>query len=189
MLLDSLRNFSWYNEPQNVRFNEEGMVVEAKPQTDFWQSKHHNFHKDDGHFFFNRISGDFTLTLKWSFEKAFAFAQCGIMVRIDNLNWAKAGILAPDLNRPQLGTIVTNHGASDWAVVPLASKQEPLTMWYRLRRRNGDFIFYYSFDGNEFYQIRLFHLLNISAEVKAGAYICSPQLQGFSGTLEMVDFS
>lgn len=189
MLLDSLRNFSWFNEPQNVRFNEEGMVVEAKPETDFWQSAHHNFHKDDGHFFFSRINKDFTLTLKWSFEKAFAFAQCGVMVRIDNLNWSKAGILAPDLTHQQLGAVVTNHGASDWSVVPLNMTSGNSSIWYRLRRRNGDFIFYYSLDGNEFHQIRLFHLLNIGAEVKAGAYICSPQRQGFSATLEMIDFS
>ena len=41
MLLDSLRYFSWYNEPDNVRFVENGMQIETKPQSDFWQNTFH----------------------------------------------------------------------------------------------------------------------------------------------------
>ena len=36
----------------NVRFIEEGMIVEVAEQTDFWQSAAHNFHRDNGHFFY-----------------------------------------------------------------------------------------------------------------------------------------
>lgn len=54
MLLDALRDFSWYNEPHNVRFIEEGMIVEVAEQTDFWQSAAHNFHRDNGHFFIRK---------------------------------------------------------------------------------------------------------------------------------------
>ena len=43
MLLDALRDFTWYNEPHNVRFIEEGMIVEVAEQTDFWQSAAHIF--------------------------------------------------------------------------------------------------------------------------------------------------
>lgn len=119
MLLDALRDFTWYNEPHNVRFIEEGMIVEVAEQTDFWQSAAHNFHRDNGHFFYTEKTGDFTLTLKWHSDEPLAFAQCGVMVRLDNLNWAKGGVLSPDLYKPQLGTVVTNAGHSDWAVSPL----------------------------------------------------------------------
>lgn len=108
MLLDALRDFTWYNEPHNVRFIEEGMIVEVAEQTDFWQSAAHNFHRDNGHFFYTEKTGDFTLTLKWHSDEPLAFAQCGVMVRLDNLNWAKGGVLSPDLYKPQLGTVVTN---------------------------------------------------------------------------------
>lgn len=185
MLLDSLRNFSWYNEPENVRFNEEGMVVTVRGGTDFWQSSHHNFHKDDGHFFYTAVTGDFTLTLKWHADAAAVFSQCGIMLRIDNLNWAKAGILSPNLQRPQIGSIVTNQGYSDWASQALVQYQPQI--WYRLRRRNGDFIFYYSLDGEVFQQLRMFHPLNTIGEIKAGAYACSPQQSNFSCILESVE--
>ena len=36
MLLESLKQFDWMNEPANVRFDENGMVVLAKYRTDFW---------------------------------------------------------------------------------------------------------------------------------------------------------
>ncbi len=44
MLLDSLKDFFWLNEPANVRFVEEGMLVETLPETDFWESYHLRFY-------------------------------------------------------------------------------------------------------------------------------------------------
>ena len=52
MILENLKNFEWLNEPENVIFADKEMKIVAKKQTDFWQSKHHNFAKDDGHLFF-----------------------------------------------------------------------------------------------------------------------------------------
>lgn len=109
------------------------------------------------------------------------------MVRLDNLNWAKGGVLSPDLYKPQLGTVVTNCGHSDWAVSPLYDYNADF--WYRLRRKNGDFIIFYSVDGQNFQQIRLFHFLEKADTVKVGAYACSPQRAGFRCILENIEFS
>ena len=43
MILETIKNFDWYNEPQNVRFIEEGLLIEAMPQTDFWQNADSRF--------------------------------------------------------------------------------------------------------------------------------------------------
>lgn len=51
MFLEQLRDFEWYNEPADVSFDERGMRVLSRARTDFWQSLHHRFSKDDGHFF------------------------------------------------------------------------------------------------------------------------------------------
>lgn len=138
-------------------------------------------------FFYTEKTGDFTLTLKWHSDEPLAFAQCGVMVRLDNLNWAKGGVLSPDLYKPQLGTVVTNAGHSDWAVSPLYDYNADF--WYRLRRKNGDFIIFYSVDGQNFQQIRLFHFLEKADTVKVGAYACSPQRAGFRCILENIEFS
>ncbi len=181
MLLDCLKDFSWYNEPANVRFVEDGMLVETEPETDFWQNTGHNFHKDNGHFFYTRRQGNFSLTLKWHFETPAASDQCGIMLRLDNLNWAKAGFLSTDLRAPQLGSVVTVKGCSDWAVWPLESL--PQDIWLRLRRCGTDFLFFASTNGENFRQIRMFSLPDATVELKVGAYACSPQRRSFECVL------
>lgn len=181
MLLDALKHFEWYNEPENVRFNDLGMVVNSRSKTDFWQSTHHNFHKDNGHFFFTRSQRNFTLTVQWHFEEAFQFDQCGLMLRVDERNWFKLSMMTENPQMPKLGTSLTNFGYSDWAVQDLIT---PVTdIWYRLRRNSGDYIAYFSLDGQKFKQLRLFHLINDNPEVKVGPYICSPQRNDFECVL------
>ena len=62
MNFEVLEKFEWYNDPENVRFDIDAMTVYAKSDTDFWQSVHRGYKKDNGHFFFcrhNNISLDF----------------------------------------------------------------------------------------------------------------------------------
>ena len=66
MNFEVLENFDWYNEPSNVRFEENEMLVFAKQEVDFWQSIHRGLKKDDAHFFYSRKNGDFSLILKRS---------------------------------------------------------------------------------------------------------------------------
>ncbi len=185
MLLDALKDFSWHNEPFNVRFSEEGMIVETLPHTDFWQNRRHNFQKDDGHFFYQNCPPVFSLDIKWHAENPENFAQCGIMIRQNEFNWAKAGILCASKDQPQIGSVVTVAGQSDWAVNPL--KICPADIWYRLCCQNGDCVLSYSLDGRQYQRLRLFYL-NSDNGLKAGAYACSPQESSFSCTLENISF-
>ena len=152
MLLENIRDFEWYNDPQNVRFVEEGMLIETKPHTDFWQNVDCSFVKDDGHFFFKQVGGDFVLSVSCSFpvvkEKA------------------------PNADVPQIGVVSSNQGASDWSIVDIPSECRKL--WLKLRRRGKDFVVWYSLDGNDFKQIRLSHLPKTGDIIDIGAYACSP---------------
>lgn len=184
MILDSLKDFQWLNDPVDVFFNEKGMNVLAREKTDFWQSAHHNFAKDNGHFFYAYRMGDFSMTLKWSFVTLNQFQQCGIMVRIDEKNWIKASLMYDDAAYPKLGSAVTQRGYSDWAPqnMPLPLNE----IWYRISKKDGDYVVSYSLDGKNFIQIRLAALLADQPEVKVGAYICSPKVSGFEATLELI---
>ena len=187
MLLDVLRNFSWYNEPANVRFIEEGMLIETKQNTDLWQNNAHNLHKDDGNFFYVQKQGDFNLTIKWHLYAPVSSDQCGIMVRIDNFNWAKIGFLSTNLQDPQIGSVVTKAGDSDWACVELS--EIPSAISLRIIRRGTSFAAFYSLDEKTFKQIRLFSFADTPTEVKIGAYACSPQAHNFECVLEEVSLS
>lgn len=187
MILENLKDFEWYNEPENVVFSGQEMKISAGAPTDFWQSLQHGFAKDDGHFFFKRIAGDFCSVVKWSFEKADNFNQCGIMIRIDERNWFKSSVMYQDSARPEIGSCVTNCGFSDWAGVPLPQGVEEI--FYKVVRRGDDFAAFYSLDGENFIRLRQFYLINILPEIKTGAYICAPQDIDFHAVLENVDFS
>ncbi len=187
MLLEALQNFEWYNEPDNVVFRDKELCVTAQPQTDFWQSKHHHFSRDNGHLFFMRENGDFTFNAKWEFDVQQAACQCGVMVRIDENNWVKAALIYDNPERPMIGSSVTQNGYSDWAAQDIAKNTNQIL--FKLRRFQGDYIFSYSLDGEKYIQLRMVHLLNDLSEVKVGAYVCAPSAQPFEAVLSQIDLS
>lgn len=182
MLLEQLLEFEWLNEPEDVDFQDAGMKVTARKGTDFWQNKKHNVHMDNGHFFFTRKCANFTLTTHWEFDNIEGLNQCGIMVRADEQNWVKASILTESLQYPKLGSCVTNNGYTDWAAQNISKDIKEI--WFKLKRQNGDYLLFYSEDGEKFCQIRLFNLYQEDVEVKAGAYICAPKNEGYQAVLK-----
>ena len=186
MLLDALQNFEWYNEPEDVAFRDKCLIVTAESHTDFWQSKHRHYGKDNGHFFLTRREGDFTLLVKWSFAKSNPYDQCGIMLRIDEYNWIKASIMYDNPQRPMLGSSVTQNGYSDWAAQDIPNGVSEI--WFKLKRHEGDYSVYYALDGENYKQIRTTHLINDMPEIKVGAYICSPESESFEASLSQIEF-
>ena len=185
MILENIKNFDWYNDPKNVRFIEEGLLIEAAPQTDFWQNADCGFFKDNGHFFSSELEGDFIINAKWSFRTIKDSAQCGAMVRTDAANWIKVGLLSPNPYRPQIGTVVSSDGASDWSAVEIPS--EITELYFRIRRKGKDFVVSYSVDGEKFEQIRMLHMRKVSSLMSVGAYCCSPKDESFECILEDID--
>lgn len=185
MILENIKDFDWYNEPENVRFIEEGLLIEAAPHTDFWQNADNCFYKDNGHLFAEDRQGNFDLSAKWHFMKIKDSAQCGIMVRSDASNWIKAGLLSSNPYQPQIGVVVANQGASDWSVVDIPEGVNDL--WFQIKRRGKDFVVFYSLDGERFNRIRISHLPKAADGIKAGAYACSPKSERFECVLEQID--
>lgn len=184
MLLDALKNYFWQNEPANVRFVENGMMISTESETDFWQSIHHNIHKDNGHFFYTEKKSDFTMLTKWHFKDSVASDQCGLMIRVDSLNWAKISFLTTDLQKPQIGSVVSVAGTSDWSIWPL--QEIPSNIWFKVSRKGKDFSFSFSIDGFNFIQTRVFSIPLASDKIKSGAYACSPQKHSFECILEEI---
>ena len=186
MLLETLKEFDWLNEPQRVRFDDDGMHVVAKYRTDFWCCSRYDFRKDDGHFFFSTISGDFCCDLDWLFEKLSSFDQCGIMARIDVNNWFKASVMYEKGSAPLLATSLTVDGYSDLATIALPENVNHV--WYRLKRRKGCYVAAYSLDGEKYTELRKFYFVHDIDDVKVGAYICSPQSDEFEAILGGLQF-
>ena len=186
MRLDALRNFEWLNEPCDVNFDETGLRVLTHGRTDFWQAVHHNFSSDNGHFFFTRRCGDFTLEANWQFAHAEKFNQCGVMLRIDEKNWLKVSVMYDNPEQPRLASCVTNCGYSDLA--PIELPVGIFSVSYKIKRNKGDYELLYSLDGINFKHLRTLHLINDQEEVKVGVYLCSPQQDEFEATLTQIEF-
>ena len=180
MNFEVLEKFEWYNDPENVRFDIDAMTVFAKSDTDFWQSLHRGYKKDNGHFFFCRQKDDFQLILKWRIEELKELAQCGIMVRIDERNWFKASIEKETSDDFSVISSFTTMGHSDLAKSSISVYEKEI--WFKIVRIGDEFEVFFSVDGKNFIKFRMFYLQSFE-DVKVGAYISSLQDDDFSAML------
>jgi regulation of enolase protein 1 (concanavalin A-like superfamily) len=168
--------YYWFNEPPEYRLGD-GLEIITGKETDFWQTTHYGFRRDDGHCLFIDQTGDFSLVTHAEFKPRTQYDQCGLMIRVDEKNWIKVSTEYEDKDVSRLGSVVTNLGYSDWATRDIASSHQE--MWYRIRKRGQDFLIEYSFDGKTWLQMRIAHMHTRAQTVQAGLYACSPIGEAF----------
>lgn len=169
-------DFYWLNEPTRYTLGA-GLEIYTDPQTDFWQTTHYGFQRDDGHCLLTRVSEDFSLLTRVEFQPCQRYDQCGLMVRIDPMNWIKVSTEYENQNTSRLGSVVTNLGYSDWATQDIASIYHE--MWYRISKRGNDFLLEHSYDGLMWHQLRITHLHKPAEVYAIGVYACSPTGRDF----------
>lgn len=182
----------WLNQPKLSEITKQSVKITTEPNTDFWQRSYYGFRNDNGPSLLLESENNFSFTAKVSFEYRAKFDQCGLIIYLDSDNWFKASIEFENMNFSRLGSVVTNHGYSDWATTDIPTTT---AIWYRLSRRGPDFLIESSSDGLDFKQMRIFHLhclgqtsakmgklnLPVPAElpVQFGLYACSPLNSSF----------
>jgi regulation of enolase protein 1 (concanavalin A-like superfamily) len=169
----------WYNEPQTWRIEEDTIVVTADPQTDFWRKTHDGGVRDNGHFYFQPVSGDFTAEVKFQGKYAAMYDHAGLMVRLDATRWLKCGVEYVD--GMQYASAVVTRDYSDWSVVPLP--QNPSVLWLRVTRHQGTIEVHYSLDGAVYTMARQAHLTD-EETLQVGPMCAAPKGNGFAVTFE-----
>ena len=169
----------WYNEPPNWNIEEGKITVTSEGKTDFWRETHYGFIRDNGHFLYQEITGDFIIEVKVSGKYKDLYDQAGIMVRLNEANWLKCGIEFVE-SVQQISAVVTRD-YSDWSVAP--APQNPPSIWLRLTRRGTAVEIHYSFDGEDYTMLRLAYLTP-APTVNAGVMCASPDGNGFPITFE-----
>lgn len=174
-----LNGFQWTREPRAFRIDGGRLIVVTSPRTDLWQRTYYHFRNDNAPVFQTETEERFfSFTVKTGFqESGRRFDQCGIVVYLDSENWLKASVEYENGEFQHLGSVVTNHGWSDWAttVIPADIK----SMWYRLSRREDDYRVECSADGVSFQQLRVCHLHEGKGKIRFGVYACSPEESSF----------
>lgn len=174
-------NPEWTRAPKQYQIDEDKVVITTEKGTDLWARTYYGFQNDNAPVL--QISTKekyFSFIVKTEFESTCRFDQCGVVMYLDSDNWFKASIEYEDDEFQRLGSVVTNHGYSDWATTDISSDVKE--MWYRFSRRESDYCIESSPDGVDFRQMRIFHMFEGGDAIKFGIYACSPTVGSYKAT-------
>ena len=182
----------WINKPKTFEITAQLVKIVTEANTDLWQRSYYGFRHDNVPALLIESGNNFTFTVRVTFEYRTRFDQCGLIIYLDSENWFKASIEYENEEISRLGSVVTNHGYSDWATTDIVTTT---AMWYRLSRRGPDFLIESSEDGIAFKQMRIFHLHSLGETspemgrlnppnppelpIHYGLYACSPLNSSF----------
>lgn len=175
----SLDKMIWFNEPEEWKIRGNSLTMSVTPQSDYWRISHYGFTVDDAPFYYATYGGEFEAKVKVSGDYRARFDQAGLMLRIDQENYIKAGIEFVD-GRFNLITVVTHH-TSDWSVIAL-EKPVPY-VWIKAVRRLDAVEIFYSFDDKEYTLMRNAWLQD-NTPVMVGPMAACPDGKGFRATFD-----
>ncbi len=146
------------------------LLVTAAEGSDAWRHTGYGFVHDDEHALLE--DWDRGQAVEVSFVAAFEaqFDQAGLMIRVDDEHWIKAGVEFAD-GALQLGAVVT-AGKSDWSVAPVPEwAGEEITI---RASRLDDAVVIRARVGEEPWRLVRLAPLDPDAEAQAGPYCCAP---------------
>ncbi len=164
----------WLNPPRVWKREGNGdLTMITDRATDFWRETHYGFTRDSGHFLGFATPSAFTaqLRIRGAYEKL--YDQAGIMVRVDERRWIKAGIELSD-GRALLSSVLTD-GRSDWATSPYAD--DPKDFWMRVTVAKGVLRLQVSADGKSWPLVRLAPF-PVALSYLVGPMACTPEREG-----------
>ena len=175
----SLEKMQWFNEPEKWEIKDNTLFMFVTPQSDYWRISHYGFTVDDAPFYYSTYGGEFEVKVKISGDYKVRFDQSGLMLRIDNENYIKAGIEFVD-GKYNLSTVVT-HKTSDWSVITL---EHPVPfVWIKAIRRLDAVEVFYSFDDKNYVMMRNAWLQD-NCPVMVGVMGACPDGEGFNAKFE-----
>jgi uncharacterized protein len=164
---------TWVNAPESWSLKEGRLQVVTDAATDFWRDTHYGFIRDNGHFFGCEVAGDFTMQLRIRAGYDALYDQAGIMVRLDERKWIKAGIEKSD-GQCLLSSVLTVD-RSDWATGTYDG--DTADFWMRATVSDGVIRVQVSSDGQRWPLVRLAPFPR-AASYRVGPMCCTPERGG-----------
>ena len=183
-----VNELKWTREPAGYTIAEDRIEIITKPHTDLWQRTYYHFRNDNAPVLQMETSEKyFSFTVKTEFESHHRFDQCGVVMYLDSENWLKASVEYENEEFQHLGSVVTNHGYSDWATTEIDAGIK--SMWYRFSRREDDYYLECSEDGIKFKQMRICHMYQVDEVIQFGIYACSPEDSSFKAVFTNIELT
>jgi len=167
---------AWLNPPQAATVIGDDLFVTAASGSDFWQQTAYGFRRDSGHALLAPFGEGRAVEVSFVVDYGELYDQAGLLVRVDERNWIKAGVEVSD-GAPQLSAVVT-RGTSDWSVAPVpgwaGSEVTVRASW------TGEALTLRAcVAGQPWRMLRLAPFLG-SAAATAGPYCCAPEREGLT---------
>ncbi len=169
----------WYNEAPQWADHGETVTMQSGAMTDFWRLTHSGITADNGHFYYQRQTGDFVARVKISGKYNALYDQAGLMVRVDESNWLKCGI--EYIDGIQRASAVVTRDYSDWSMLSLPNN--PASLWLRVKRQGSTIEIEYSLDGADYQLLRQTYL-SAAQTMNVGLMCAAPVGIGFPVTFE-----
>ena len=178
----------WTRLPKDYTIGADRIEIVTAPHTDLWQRTYYHFRNDNAPVLQMTTEEQyFSFTVKTEFASKCRFDQCGVVMYLDSENWLKASVEYENEEFQHLGSVVTNHGYSDWVTVEIDAAMK--SMWYRLSRREDDFCIESSVDGVRFKQMHICHMHEAKGTVRFGVYACSPEESSFAAVFTNMELT
>ncbi len=168
-----MENGIWLNEPKVWSLTDGTLDVVTDAETDFWRETHYGFTHDNGHLLGVPTGDAFTAEVRIRGAYEALYDQAGIMVRLDERRWVKAGIELSD-GRAMLSSVLTD-GRSDWATGPY--ENDPSDFRMRATVADGVLRLQVSADGKLWPLVRLAPF-PAAAAYRVGPMCCTPTRAG-----------
>ena len=164
---------TWLNPPSRFQVGTDALHVVTDADTDFWRITSYDFIHDNGHFFARAVAGGFTAQVRVRAGFSALYDQAGLMVRLDERHWIKAGVEFSD-GQLMMSTVLTSD-KSDWAVMPAPAFDDGF--WLRITVGGGVVRVQYSVDGTTWPLLRLAPF-PVSDTYLVGPMCCTPKRAG-----------
>ncbi|MBF5030544.1 MULTISPECIES: DUF1349 domain-containing protein [unclassified Micromonospora] len=166
---------TWLNPPERAEpVDGGGLLVEPHGGSDFWRRTSYGFVHDDGSALLAPFGVDSAVEVSFVLDYTAQFDQAGVLVRVDDRRWTKAGVEVSD-GAPQVGAVVTDE-FSDWSVAPVP-QWSGREVTVRVSRA-GDALTVRARCADEPWRLVRVAPLDPAAEASAGPYCCSPSRGG-----------
>ena len=173
--MTDLRKGIWLNEPRQAEPGVDSLRMVTDEGTDFWRETHYGFTRDNGHFLGVETGNGFTAQVRIRARFEHLYDQAGLMVRLDERRWIKAGLEVSD-GQVLLGSVLTNE-RSDWATGRFDG--DPTDFWMRVSLANGVLRLQASTDGKLWPLVRLCPFPE-AATYRVGPMSCTPERAGLA---------
>ncbi|WP_394825778.1 DUF1349 domain-containing protein [Pendulispora albinea] len=164
----------WLNRPPSVDIDGDDLIVSTADRSDFWRRTSYGFIHDNGHALLAALPLGTAIEVTYEADFEALFDQAGIMVRVDERTWVKAGVEFSD-GVPQLGAVATRE-FSDWSLAPAPEWiRRPITV---RASRSGDALTIRAHKGDGQWQLVRVTPLAPDVVANAGPFCCSPTRRG-----------